>query len=256
MATLTEACRLSKGVTLIGSECVVKSFLDRINNAEEALCDIRKKIRAASSDLNRFCTFPTTVPIPISPSPTSETCVLDQPLNILPEITYIVSTNDLDSEAYEILELCEAEVCATLRQIKSFQASLADPCAEVPNPDPDPDPDPNPRCPPVIPMFVTMTTDCQWYPDPVILYYKGIDTPTHYASCRYESNDKMLYLSRYFNGWLIYRNNNPAGGLIPNIGWLKWNNNLPSNDPRGAYLTDVYNNSEYDICSGVSITIS
>jgi len=118
----TTACIESKGKVIVAKDSPSQRVIDRINKVNALFCDMQQRIRVETSILIRYCP-------PSSSTSTSDSGSISEPeccpagpcLPDEPEFQYLINVTDLDEDVYEILELLEAEVCATNERLKDFE---------------------------------------------------------------------------------------------------------------------------------------
>lgn len=114
----SEACLHSKGKTIGGKDCQSRKYIERANSLNSAICDINERIEIAKVKLSEYCEVEYSSDSSSSSSSSSECFAKCK--NEYSAI-YIISVNDLDADAYALIELAEQEVCATIRKLIEFE---------------------------------------------------------------------------------------------------------------------------------------
>jgi hypothetical protein len=124
----TEACNLSDGRKIIGKDCQSQKFICRMDGLNKLICEIVKLRNETDKEIQEYC------PRSESSSESSSSSHIDCALEcetVGPEWMSQINVNDLDQDAYDLLELAELEACALYRKIKLF--SKEEGCAPVPS---------------------------------------------------------------------------------------------------------------------------
>lgn len=121
----TTACIHSRGKKIAGKDCQSKKLISRINSVNQLLCDLEQRITSSRFKLARYCEVPSSSES--SSSSSSSECF--KPCVDIPEYLYMITSNDLDGDVYDLIDLLEQEACALLRKVVDFEASNQ-PCVE------------------------------------------------------------------------------------------------------------------------------
>lgn len=115
----TAACSLSNGRKIIGRDPYAQKFISRVNSVDKALCDIVRRTKIQASRLYGYCPQDQLSSSSWSSSSSSACRLSCAP--VAHTFVYQINVNDLDDDAYQLIELLEAEVCASLRAITDLE---------------------------------------------------------------------------------------------------------------------------------------
>lgn len=122
----TPSCIASKGKTIIAKDIPSQRVIDRINKVDALFCDMMQRIRIADNELSRYCPAPSASESESESMSLSECCPVGPCYPSPPEFQYLINVTDIDEDVYDILEMLEAEVCATNEKLKDFEDINAD----------------------------------------------------------------------------------------------------------------------------------
>lgn len=119
---ISDSCRRSSGKKIAGKDCESQKFISRLVNIDLMFCDIVRRTRIEEARMIRRCEDYDEMSSESSSSSSSEepSCCLECP-DVIPELMYLISVNDLNQDAYDALALLEEEACATLRKLILFE---------------------------------------------------------------------------------------------------------------------------------------
>lgn len=128
----TAACIQSKGKRIFGKDCISKKFISRINSVDKLFCDSIKLLNNSEIALSKYCTISSDINPSSSSSSSSSPCPLVHKA-IIPDYSYLITVNDLDKNAYDLLDLLENEACFMYRKVKDFEKLAINDCNPSPS---------------------------------------------------------------------------------------------------------------------------